>query len=216
MQCGSCHDSHDTVAEVRTCYAGRDPERGQQIAARLDRVGARRAVRIETVTLDEDAIWAAVIAADKLPPLPPPPDRPSPAARVPSINAFFSQFTMPEGYYAVPSRTGNNDLDFYRVDRPRKGDWAGFVFVKRIIGGHPPQRISKGEQMGALDRIQRAGWSQAAQKYSRETGQCYRCRIELTDDASRALGLGETCAGHRGLGEEWKRLDRRLACGPKS
>lgn len=198
MHCGNCRHDHPTAADIRACYAARYAAEGRLTERFSARLTPDTPTTRETARRDEDAEWAASIREGR------------------PVAAFFAQFTMPAGYYAVPSRTGNNDLDFYRVDRPEKGRWVGFVFVKRILGGHPPQWISKYEQTGALQRIMHAGPDEASVLFATKTGCCRACRIELTDDASRALGYGETCARKRGLGAEWKRLDRELNKAAKS
>ena len=100
---------------------------------------------------------------------------------------------VPAGYYAVESATGNNDLDFFRVDRPDEGKWAGYTFVKRVIGGHPEYRVKGAEARAVLARIAAAGVEDAATKYGTEIGRCYRCNKTLTDELSRKLGIGPKC-----------------------
>lgn len=100
---------------------------------------------------------------------------------------------VPEGHYAVTSRTGNNDLDFFRVDRPTEGRWAGRTFVKRVIGGKPDHAVRGAEARTALEAIVAAGVQQAGALYGQEIGRCYRCNRHLTDETSRALGIGPDC-----------------------
>jgi len=102
---------------------------------------------------------------------------------------------VPEGYYATPSRTGTNDLDFWRVDRPTEGRWAGRTFVKRVIGGHPDANVRGAEVRLALEAIQAAGPQSAAEVYGREIGRCGMCNRHLTDAVSRARGIGPDCYG---------------------
>lgn len=97
---------------------------------------------------------------------------------------------VPGGHYAVES-TGHNDLAFYRVDRPTEGRWAGRVFVKLVVGGHPDQNVPRGHVAGVLARI--AADPDAAARYGRELGRCCRCNRHLTDETSRALGIGPEC-----------------------
>lgn len=124
------------------------------------------------------------------------------AATTPIPRPFTAD--VPAGHYAVESATGNNDLDFYRVDRPEDGRWAGYTFVKRVIGGHPDTPVRGREAHSALDRIKNApryvndgedryGWEAAAIRYGVEIGRCYRCNRSLTDETSRALGIGPDC-----------------------
>lgn len=101
--------------------------------------------------------------------------------------------TVPAGHYAVESATGNNDLDFFRVDVPETGKYAGRTFVKRVIGGHPDFNVPSSQVDGVLARIVAAGVSEAATKYGVEIGRCYVCNRTLTDDLSRSLGIGPHC-----------------------
>lgn len=100
---------------------------------------------------------------------------------------------VPAGRYAVPSATGNNDLDFYLVQKPDKGKWAGRTFVKRIIGGHDPMQMTNGEQFRALRQITEVGVEEAGMRYAAESGNCRDCGRDLTDEESRACGRGPVC-----------------------
>lgn len=100
---------------------------------------------------------------------------------------------VPAGHYATASRTGNNDLDFWRVDRPTQGQWAGRTFVKRVIGGHEDQRVNLTETRAALEAILAAGLEEASRAYGQSIGRCGRCNRSLTDETSRAYGIGPDC-----------------------
>jgi hypothetical protein len=95
------------------------------------------------------------------------------------------------GHYAIVS-TGDNDLAFYRVDRPTEGDYAGRVFVKLIVGGHPDRNVRRDHVAGILARI--AADPHAAARYGQQIGRCHVCNRTLTDQASRAAGIGPECA----------------------
>lgn len=105
-----------------------------------------------------------------------------PAHQAPQVDA---------GHYAIPS-TGENDLVFYRVDRPTKGTYAGRTFVKMIVGGHPDRNVRRSAVAGILERI--AADPDAAARYGRELGRCCRCNRHLTDETSRSAGIGPECA----------------------
>lgn len=79
------------------------------------------------------------------------------------------------------------------MDRPTEGRWAGYLFVKRVIGGHPDTPIRGAEQAEALARIEAAGPAEARQRYGQEIGRCGVCNRRLTDDLSRARGIGPDC-----------------------
>lgn len=97
-----------------------------------------------------------------------------------------------EGRYALPSATGNNDLDFFRVRVSH-----GRKEVLRVIGGHADQPIpfaqvrDVAERLGALTDAER---HDAKALFGRELGVCGSCGRHLTDEASRARGLGPECA----------------------
>ena len=99
---------------------------------------------------------------------------------------------VPAGHYAIASG-GHNDLAFYRVDRPADGKWAGYTFVKVVIGGRPDSRVPRAQAAGILSRIAAAGIAEAGALYGREIGRCCRCNRHLTDETSRALGIGPEC-----------------------
>ena len=105
---------------------------------------------------------------------------------------------VPEGHYAVDSETGNNDLDFFRVDRPTEGKWEGYTFVKRVVGGHPDYRIHGKEAQAVLCRIEEAGVKEAALRYGKEIGRCCKCNRHLTDETSREFGMGPDCRSQVG------------------
>lgn len=99
---------------------------------------------------------------------------------------------VPNGHYAVPSLTGNNDLDFFKV-QAGEGKWASRTFVRRVVGGHPEFNVKPGEIRKALQAILDAGVEASAVLYGREIGRCYRCNRTLTDELSRQLGIGPVC-----------------------
>jgi len=100
--------------------------------------------------------------------------------------------TVTEGHYAVTSHTGNNDLDFFRVDTPAEGQWAGRLFVKRVIGGRPDQAI-RGSEARELLKLAEDAPVEARRRYGVEIGRCSCCNRHLTDETSRELGIGPEC-----------------------
>jgi hypothetical protein len=108
---------------------------------------------------------------------------------------------VPDGYYAVASRTGNNDLDFWFVSTAGEdaGEWAGFRRVARVIGGHADVRVKGRERTAALEAILAAGIDEARMTYARENIRCWHCNTQLTDETSRALGVGPVCRRNLGM-----------------
>jgi len=109
-----------------------------------------------------------------------------------------TQESVPAGRYAVPTEDGaTNDLAFYKVDRPTEGKWAGYVFVKLLTGGEE-RRLSRAAQTAVLAKIARVGAEQAAATYGHQIGRCGICHTRLTNDESRARGIGPVCAAKMG------------------
>jgi hypothetical protein len=103
--------------------------------------------------------------------------------------------SKPDLHLAIDNVTGSNDLDFFRVARISLG-----VAVYRIIGGHHDQHLAYEDAVKVLERIactdDVAG---ALAAYGREIGRCGRCHRTLTDEDSRAAGLGPDCASKMGF-----------------
>lgn len=106
---------------------------------------------------------------------------------------------LPAGYYAIDTGEGaRNELAFYEVNRPTKGRWEGYCFISQVIGGNPNQRLAIATQKGVAKKILEAGAEKAALRYGLEIGQCCRCNRTLTNDESRAKGIGPVCEGAGG------------------
>lgn len=110
----------------------------------------------------------------------------------PTASPATSLPDVPAGHYAIVSQ-GSNDLMFVRVDRPAEGRYAGRTFLKMIVGGHPDQNLAYARTPGILARIVAEGIAESAARYGQELGRCCRCNRTLTDETSRALGIGPEC-----------------------
>lgn len=100
--------------------------------------------------------------------------------------------TIPEGRYAVNDPT-DGTLKFYQVDKPTKGKWAGWVFLSVFASDErfPIRDRSKKDLILATIAQDSKG---AMARYGLELGICGRCGRTLTDETSRALGIGPVCA----------------------
>lgn len=110
---------------------------------------------------------------------------------------------VPAGRYAI---TGQDDsTDFYKVDRPEEGKWAGYTFVKLLVasGGFgddlSEQRVSFAQIRSVLERILEDGPEKAMKRYGHELGECGHCGRTLTNPESIELGIGPVCAGKMGF-----------------
>jgi hypothetical protein len=209
IKCGHCKNHHETVAEVRACagslpivHGGEEDrctskqfdflnklrlQHGLEPLAEDARNLTKRAASLAIQSYLEKNREDTPQHAGQLPSVAP--------SQVLSVSEHYSE--IPAGFYATTSRTGNNDLDFWKVDRPTEGRWAGYVFVSRVIGGRPEQTMRKHEKTQALQAIRQAGPEKAAQKYGQEIGRCYRCNRHLTDETSRSLGIGPDCRSQK-------------------
>jgi len=104
---------------------------------------------------------------------------------------------VPAGRYAVATEDGaTNELAFYKVDHG-KGRWAGRVFVSRIVGGNDDIAVRGAGAKTVLAKIA-ADPAAASAAYGHEIGACGVCGITLTNDESRARGIGPKCAAKHG------------------
>ena len=109
----------------------------------------------------------------------------------------MSAFDLPAGYYATPSATGNNDLDFWRIDQG-KGKWAGRTFVKRVVGGGAGDemqtfQLENMQQRLAAQAITDTGIDESQGLFADNLDRCVDCGRALTDEISRAEKRGPTC-----------------------
>lgn len=102
---------------------------------------------------------------------------------------------VPAGRYAVDGADGT--LKFYHVDRPEEGPWAGWTFVK-VQASDDTYRVKGAAATEVLDAILAAGPQAASIRYGHELGSCGICGRTLTDESSRAAGIGPVCAAKAG------------------
>jgi Family of unknown function (DUF6011) len=219
MRCWHCKGSHETVAQVRTCAGkkgGNTPtgatntyeflSMGQQkyLGDLLRQLHLELAgdVTLETVSYQTGkTILDGLVDARRNKAVGKPMVLPAgvtmlanpPSARATRTMTQQPLPDVPAGHYAIPSLTGNNDLDFFRVNKPKKGTWAGRVFVDRVIGGKPDVSVRGKTARKVLEAILDFGIEDAGILYGTQLGQCRKCNRHLTDELSRMLGIGPEC-----------------------
>jgi hypothetical protein len=229
IQCGRCHCYHESVADVRACANGQrvavvDSPTGSasfgngtgptdkqwaflnslRVQAGQKPLDDARRANMTKRSISE-AINDAKIDVDTAKQLGNwvNPNPASAAANSRHLRAADYP-SIPAGYYAVLSMTGTNDLDFLQVDVPDKGNWVGFLFVKRVLGGgtdgHRTERVQADTARTWMRRLN-AEWALngdaaivAAQAlFGQSMGYCGKCGRELTNDQSRERGIGPDC-----------------------
>lgn len=102
--------------------------------------------------------------------------------------------TVPTGMYALPRReasTAGNTMTFFKVHQYRGGH--RIVQLLGSVGAFAERPLPLVHQLYALTHISEDVRA-AAVLFGQETGTCGRCGSPLTNDASRARGLGPHCA----------------------
>lgn len=101
---------------------------------------------------------------------------------------------IPDGAYSI---TYNGHVKFFRVRSPKSGKWAGFTFVDVQAGDDFYPVKARNLRTLALDLIA-ADPAAASAAYGHLIGRCGICGRTLTNEESRAAGIGPVCAGRQG------------------
>lgn len=117
----------------------------------------------------------------------------------PGLGAFRG---IPGGYYATP-REGSEVIDFWLVEKETKpGQWNGFVFCRRVLGGPPnnPAKKLRSEKLAntmqqriAMQAITEFGLEESQRLFADKLRRCIDCSTPLTDPISRAERRGPYC-----------------------
>lgn len=97
---------------------------------------------------------------------------------------------VPAGRYALRGQDGV--VRFYKLDRPTQGKWKGYTFLKVQASDDLHPIRNKAEKARIIAEIGQDTLA-AEQLYGRELGKCSRCGRTLTDETSRAYGIGPDC-----------------------
>jgi hypothetical protein len=194
IKCGKGHE-HETVADVRACYGVTESNLSNHRQNKYENACVRCGVLVPSmagrVDKNRDGKWV-VSHLDGQCPIEERAKMEAPKFQ----DADYS--TIPRGHYATKSFTGNNDFDFWRVDRPEQGAYAGRTFVKRIVGGKPDLNVSRLMKITVLEAILAEGVEVTGFRYGQEIGNCRHCNRHLTDELSRSLSAGPECRRNRG------------------
>lgn len=123
-----------------------------------------------------------------------------------TTTATSGQPDVPAGRYALMT-PGGEDSDgepvarFFQVDKPTKGNWAGYTFVSAVhaAGRSGWRKIPVKGQAGRAVLTEIAQDAQGAMRaFGKLLGQCGNCGLPLTDPASIEFGIGPVCRDNLG------------------
>ena len=104
---------------------------------------------------------------------------------------------VPAGRYAIEEPDGSTT--FWKVDRPDSGKWAGYTFVKMLVAS-PSGLVenavrNKARREAVLAAVAQAGVAESSRLFGKRLGVCGVCGSPLTNEESRARGIGPVCEG---------------------
>lgn len=100
--------------------------------------------------------------------------------------------------FAVDTEAGaTNSIAFWRISPSRDGQR---FYLNQVIGGQGPVkvRMSPEAMVAIANKIIAAGPVEAMMRYGLELGECGHCGRELTNNKSRAAGIGPKCGRSMG------------------
>jgi hypothetical protein len=116
---------------------------------------------------------------------------------------------VPPGRYALLKTHPNpdddseaGDYDFYQVDKPTEGKWAGSIFLRHLFGApgdYHKEAVTGALKMKVLKKIA-ADPEKSSLTYGRVSEVCGVCHSPLTNKTSRDAGIGPVCAKKTGWG----------------
>ncbi len=172
IKCGKCGSRHDSVAQVKSCYAGRRTATEAQYSSsydqeqwdrELDSTRPRNLNDMRELYLRSQRAATTAVAA------------------LPTVSA---------GHYALDV---DGTIKFYRVNVGRERTrWAGFIFLDAQAGDDYWPIKNRETKISILKQIA-ANPREAMARYGRELGVCARCGRTLTDEESRTVGIGPVC-----------------------
>lgn len=98
---------------------------------------------------------------------------------------------LPAGRYAVNNADG--ELRFYRLDKPTDGKWAGSIFLSVMASDEKYPIRDFNSKKSIMEKIAENP-QEAMNRYGEEIGACGVCGRTLTNQDSRARGIGPICA----------------------
>jgi hypothetical protein len=217
-KCGSCHGTHDTIDEYRIC-SGLMSDPAAVPASDAERAAAALDALMGTPHVDKPSNEQITYVLDLLAKH----DWPDEIREAELRNMERRQVSrlikdlqlrplregwlekalaegIPEGRYAL-KKAGEDGWSFWEIDRPTRGKWAGFTFVKMLIGApgdYRVERVSKAVAQSVMDRIEEVTPARASMDFGQQSETCGICHSPLTNSESITAGIGPVCRSRMG------------------
>lgn len=182
ITCGNCKNVHGSADAVRNCYRNSDWMKGQTPKVASAGIGSgvpitkwakhnQRSAASPVVTLVSQEEARAIMA---------------PPAK------------LPAGCYALEDPDHDGTVRFYDVSYGKPGGrWEGYTFVTHHVGPAEYPVRNRESRNAILSRISKNP-AEAMARYGHAIGKCGKCGLRLTNDESRARGIGPICADKLG------------------
>jgi hypothetical protein len=237
ITCGNCSGKHPSVQDVKACYAGKQvtvDESGHHGQARglpafsMDPASDKQIEFVHRLLADKDtskvdALFDEFVletmmnvidkksvskreVSDLISALKQCPLKQSPEGSGQSQGRYAA---VPDGKYATIGVTGPGRVEFWSVEKPTEGKWAGRTFINSLTGAPGDWRRNRPSRavMDTVADILLADPQKAATLFGHKTKTCGKCGSPLSKVQSRAAGYGQTCATKK----NWPYPDRETA-----
>jgi transcription antitermination factor NusG len=197
IKCGHCPGRHETVAEVRSCATSLDDRAFDVMIQQRERSEDEAVVAFKMRRFTGEADTPETSVQEYLRHAASLADGHAAAARVErgGWTGKPAQRTQPaehakvaDGRYAIEE---DGTLKFFKLTNGRK---PGYVFLD-IQASDEWHAIRNVTRIHAIVAEIAKDAHAAMIRYGRELGQCGHCGRMLTDESSRAAGIGPICAG---------------------
>lgn len=207
IRCGHCKGYHDSIAAVKACSGIK-----VAVAAKANPDVPAVPIPVRPTEYQLSEIRRLRLKAGLDPHIPHPPINSTAAdAMIDTLQKYIAKpedflpkvevkkptavapSTWPDvesGHYAI---VVDEVVKFYKVNKKTKGKWAGYTFVDAQASDDYWPIKNPAKRRAILDEIARDPKA-ARVRYAKELNRCSRCNRTLTDETSRARGLGPECA----------------------
>jgi uncharacterized protein DUF6011 len=182
IKCSNCPAGHHTsVNEVRACYSmAPDPRHADEARARTASLAdLRRTFDFAPENRRGPGNGLALVKAQRT-----------------ALRTALADLAPGKPHVNVAA-TVEGRLRFFKLDLPQTGKWADTIFVKEQASDdlYPVKSVDR--QARILDAVL-ANVATALARYGQELGSCGICGKTLTDEDSRARGIGPVCLRNMG------------------